>query len=102
MTSIREVAAFMDPIYMGNIDARRRDVSLRELVNRHRWLPQLRGRISILALLRRHSSPQSRRIRFVQLNTYLLAYAVNEKNTIHESQTIAEACAKHSPGLNLQ
>ena len=43
-----------------------------------------------------HSDEQAS-VKLINLKTgeVVFAYAVNKKNTLHGSQTIAEACAKH-------
>lgn len=70
--SVRQVAEIMDPVQMGRADPRRRPVSLSELTHRHRRAAQAKGPPSLLEILRRHAGADTRRIRFLQLNTYLL------------------------------
>lgn len=71
--SLREIAQIMDPTYMVPGTPGMPVLSLRELANRHRWLSsQPQSSISMRTIVERHTDPQTRRIRFLHLNTYLL------------------------------
>ena len=55
-----------------SLDSRRRNISITELIGRHRRLASSTDKGSLRAILRRHAAPHSRAIRFLHFNTYLL------------------------------
>lgn len=63
----------MDPTYMAPGAPGMPVLSMRELANRHRWRSDpAPSSFSMREIVRRHSDPRTRRIRFLQFNTYLL------------------------------
>jgi hypothetical protein len=81
--SLAQIAYTTDPAYMAARAGTARNTSLRELLERHRWQPASLPR-STRAIVDRHTDPATRRIRFLQWNTYLLAPPLMAKRLVPE------------------
>jgi hypothetical protein len=82
-SSLAQIAYTMDPAYLAARAGTARNTSLRELLGRHRWEPASLPR-STRAMVDRHTDPATRRIRFLQWNTYLLSPPLMAKRLVPE------------------